>query len=612
MSKGSNKRENSRYIPGLDGLRAFAVIAVILYHLFPTVFVGGYIGVDIFFVISGFLITTLLIGEHMEHGRIALKKFWLRRARRLLPALFTTIVVVGSIIFFVRGDAMVGLGWQILGAATFSSNWIEVISGTDYFAASTSHLFMNFWSLGVEEQFYLLWPFIVLLLVAALKKPKLGMFFAVLLAVGSAGWMAYLYGHGVSASRVYYGTDTHLFGLMTGAFLAFWAARGSTVLRRLYQPFWFIRRTPRLSESIGILSLIGLGALCFTLSDQYAFTYFGGLGIASLLSAGLLVVVVGKRGVVQNICELPLLRWIGTRSYGIYLWHWPLIVIAHLLLPAVPLWLLAAPIVITTFSFAELSYWFIELPVRRYGFKATIQKAVTKRRIKTNESTTRVKRRPHTAVFPICLAIILTVSAVITAPAKTSAQLRVEAGERAVAQAKHSTPPASPPVAHSPVLLIDGPHITAIGDSVMLASSPALQTAFPGITINAEVSRSMRRGGLETIEQMKTSGQLQPTVIVALGTNGYFGAGYLDRMISELAGHTIVLVTAHGEREWTGPNNADMRAAAQTYKNVAIADWNQAIASRPDLLAEDGIHPRSAEGDAIYANCITAALQKFK
>jgi len=610
MSKGSKDHTNSRYIPGLDGLRALAVGAVLLYHLFPTVFIGGYIGVDIFFVISGFLITTLLIGERMAGGRIALRKFWLRRARRLLPALFTTIVVVSSIIFFIRGDAMVGLGRQILGAATFSSNWVEVISGTDYFAAGASHLFMNFWSLGVEEQFYLLWPFAVILIVSVVRKPRLGMLLTGLFAAASAGWMAYAYAHGASASRVYYGTDTHLFGLMIGAFLAFWSAQKGDVLRRLYQPFWFIRQRPLLSETIGVFALGGLVVSFVLLSDQYAVTYLGGLFATSILSACLLVAAVGKGGVIQKICEHPLSRYIGSRSYGIYLWHWPLIIIAHLLLPPyVPAWLLAVPVTLTTFGFAELSYRFIELPVRRNGFKAIFKKAVKKRLIQIDASTVRVRRRPHVALLPLCLAVALTIAAVLTAPTKTSAQLRIEAGERSLTK---SPVPTSPPPAPAPSIPLDGPHMSAVGDSVTVASSPALQATFPGILINAEVSRSMRRGGLETIEQMNADGQLRHTVIVALGTNGYFGTGYLERMISELPGHNIVLVTAHAEREWTAPNNAEIAAAAQKYKNVSMADWDHAIASRPDLLGEDGIHPKSAEGDTIYAQCIAAALQKFK
>jgi hypothetical protein len=241
------------YISGLDGLRALAVVAVIVFHLFPAALPGGYIGVDLFFVISGFLITTLLIAEHARSGKVRLGKFWLRRARRLLPALFVTILVIGSVIFFVRGDIAVGIGRQIFGAATFSSNWMEIAAGTDYFSSSIPHLFLNFWSLGVEEQFYLVWPVVALLIVAGIKRPKIGMVLALLFALASGGWMAYAYAHGASTTRVYYGTDTHFFGLMIGAFLAFWARvyAPNKALRRLFTPFSRLARMPVTSFVLG-------------------------------------------------------------------------------------------------------------------------------------------------------------------------------------------------------------------------------------------------------------------------------------------------------------------------------------------------------------------------
>lgn len=611
---GSQPTISSRLVPGLDGLRALAVIAVIAYHLFPTVFVGGYIGVDVFFVISGYLITTLLIAEHLEYGRINLKKFWLRRARRLLPALIVTILTISSIIFFVRGDVMVGLARQILGAATFSSNWTEIVAGTDYFTNTTSHLFMNFWSLAVEEQFYLIWPFLVILLVAVVKRPRMGMVVTALLGLASAGWMAYSFLHGASASRVYYGTDTHLFGLMTGAFLAFLASAQNKkeALRRLYQPFWFVRRMPKLAESIGIGALVGLGILFVILSDRHAFTYTGGLLLASLLGATVLVITAGKRGPLQKLFQLPLFAWIGSRSYGIYLWHWPLIVIFNLVLATMlPIWLVAFISITTTFCVAELSYRYIELPIRHHGFRVTLQKAIKKRPIAIDEATMHIRKRPHSVALAVVLGVVLTTMAVVTAPAKTSAQLRVEAGERAVAS-HQSAATSSSPLPVLPKLPVDGPHITAIGDSVMLAGSPALQAKFPGILINAEISRSMRRGGLETVQQLQASGQLRAVVIVAFGTNGYFGAGNLDTLIAQLKGHKIVLVTAHADREWTAPNNQEVETAAKKHKDVSVAEWDQVIASRPDLLAPDGIHPATAEGDALYIDCISKALDAFR
>lgn len=616
---------NHRFISGLDGLRALAVIAVIAYHLFPSAVPGGYIGVDLFFVISGFLITTLLIAEHARSGKVRLGQFWLRRARRLLPALFTTILVVGSIMFFVRGDISVGIGRQILGAATFSSNWMEIAAGTDYFNSTVPHLFLNFWSLGVEEQFYLLWPFIALLIIAGIKRPRIGMALTVLLALGSAGWMAYAYANGASATRVYYGTDTHLFGLMIGAALAFWARAHAPgqALRRLFTPFSRLVRLPVLSFLFGFGALGGWLYLAFTMSDQTSFAYFGGMALASVLSALIIVVAASGKGAFTRLFSLRPLVWAGKRSYGIYLWHWPLLVLLRLFLPSsTAVWIYPAVLVPLTFAIAALSYRFIEQPVRRRGFKATFAKAFRHKSVAVDAVTTRVHHRPHLALAPITAAIILTVSMVVTAPTKTSAQLRIEEGQKAIqhqlaAQAQVKLKPAASTKSHVATNThshapISGKKITAIGDSVMLGSAPHLQVAFPGIVIDAKISRSMRNGGLETVEKMKSAGTLRPVVIVALGTNGYYGTGLLDQMIRELKGYDIVLVTAHADRLWTQSNNDNVHAAAKKYDNVAVAEWDRAISPHPGDLADDGIHPINASGDEIYASCIKKALLKFE
>lgn len=601
------------YIPGLDGLRALAVLAVIAYHLAPHLIPGGYLGVDIFFVISGFLITTLLITEHARHGKINLRQFWLRRARRLLPALFATILVICSVVFFVRGDILVGIGQQILGAATFSSNWVEVMVGANYFSNNETHLFMNFWSLAVEEQFYLLWPFATLLLIGIIKKPKIGVLVTSLLAVASAAWMAYLFTGGASATRVYYGTDTHIFGLMIGAGLAFFsrAQNANQPLRRLSQPFWKLRRFPKTSQMLGIASLGGLTALFFALPDQSDLAYRGGLFLASILTAMVLVATVSKPGALQKIFKLKPLEWIGSRSYGIYLWHWPILVLLRYLLPYdTPWWMTPISLVVLTFTAAELSYTYLEMPIRKHGFRRILKHAAVWRRTETGVLTARAHTRPHTAVLALFLAVVLTASAVLNAPAKTSAQLRIEEGQRAVQeQAAQLAAKKAAAKKHVP---ITGNTISAVGDSVMLGSAPYLQQTFPGIAIDAVVSRSLTGGGLETLEKMKAAGTLRKNVVIALGTNGYYGTGMLERTIRELKGYNIVLVTAHADREWTAPNNNDVYVMAKKHTNVSIAEWNRMITPHPQALAMDGIHPATIEGDKIYAKCIKAALKKFE
>ncbi|MEO7060002.1 MAG: acyltransferase [Lapillicoccus sp.] len=207
-------------IEGLDGLRALAIAAVVAYHLDPTWLPGGFLGVDVFFVVSGFLITTLLVRESARPGGIAFGRFWVRRARRLLPALVVCVGVCVLVARLVHPDLLVHLGRQVVGALTFSTNWVEISAGSSYFDQTAPQLFMNMWSLAVEEQFYLVWPLVVAGLVAAALRPRVRVGMTLGVAALSTALMAWGFVAGQDPTRVYYGTDTHVMGLMLGAALA--------------------------------------------------------------------------------------------------------------------------------------------------------------------------------------------------------------------------------------------------------------------------------------------------------------------------------------------------------------------------------------------------------
>ncbi|MEV4759719.1 acyltransferase family protein [Micromonospora sp. NPDC049559] len=620
---GDDTGTTKPYLAGLDGLRAIAVTAVVLYHLFPALLPGGFVGVDVFFVISGFLITTLLLAEHARTGRVRLREFWVRRARRLLPALFLVIGVASSVALLVGGDVLVGLDRQIVGAGTFTNNWLEMAAGSDYFDATTLHVFTNFWSLAVEEQFYAVWPFVV---VGLLGLPVLawrhraGALTALLLALGSAAWMAVVF-DGANATRVHYGTDTHAVGLMLGAALAFRRDRrhatptgdpGSGPARR------------RLTQALGLLSLAALVGLMIWLPERAAVTYRGGLALASLLTAVVIVASVGQRGVLRRLLESAPLRWLGLHSYGIYLWHWPVIVLLRHALPAdVPGSTTALVAGVATLAAAAASYRHLEEPVRRLGVRAFLRRGVRKEAIVAGRSGTGWRLPAHPFLLVACALVAMTTAAVVGAPATTQAQRQVAEGQRVIAHAgpvparrpeQHpaatSTPPA--PLAPQPYHPITGSSITLVGDSVALASAGELQARFPGIYIDAKVSRSMRQGGLETIERLRSAGSLRRVLVVALGTNGAFGDGNLDRLLSEVGKERkVVFVTAHAARDWVRANNDALRAVVGRYPNVRVAEWDAAIRARPGGLASDGIHPNRV-GVAIYADCVQAALAQMK
>ncbi|HKP08368.1 MAG TPA: acyltransferase, partial [Microbacterium sp.] len=360
---------------GLDGMRAIAVLLVVAYHLFPpAVLPGGFVGVDVFFVISGFLITSLLLREQVSTGRVALGRFWQRRARRLLPALAVVVVVCSALAWVVGGDVLVDLDAQVLGAATFSYNWVSVAGGGGYFAAATPELFRNFWSLAVEEQFYVLWPLIFPLFLL-LPRTWMRTTAAFALAATSAVWMGVTVAGGGDVTRAYFGTDTHAFGLLLGVGLAFLL----TPLLRAGGLRWARSRAARnTTGATGVLALAGLIALALLPQSASTVTFPGALLGASLLGAVAIVAGVWPGSWFGRAIDARPMRWIGDRSYGIYLWHWPLLVLAvaafapDATVATAPIWI-GLGVLGATAAASALSFRYIETPVRRHGFRASVR-----------------------------------------------------------------------------------------------------------------------------------------------------------------------------------------------------------------------------------------------
>lgn len=594
---------------GLDGLRAIAVLLVMIYHFFPTFSPGGFIGVDMFFVLSGFLITALLLRERAATGRIALGRFWQRRARRLLPALAAVVLLCSSVAALIGGDVLVGIGRQVLGAFTFSYNWLAVAGGSDYFESTTLELFRNLWSLSVEEQFYLLWP---LLFLAVLWIPRARMRVAVLLAgaLASAGWMWFLTAHGADATRVYYGTDTHSFGLLLGAALAMHLHRREDATPGALPARGRVRRAlDRHHALIGTAAVLGLLAAAWFLRETGNSTFRWGLPLVSVFGA-LAIWAAVRGGRWGRALDSAPLRYIGERSYGLYLWHWPVLV---LLLAANPSALgsgfpepsVALIALLLTFLLAGLSYRFMELPIRRHGIRPFL------RRIAAGLRGSAL--RPRIAALGAgVLAVALlggTTTAILIAPDRSSAQLFIERGAHSLQEATPPVAEAAPPGPAED--LTDGNRISAIGDSVMLAAAPALQVEFPGIAVDAAVSRSLRMG-LEIIREQAAAGTLRPVVVVGLGTNGPITRDQLDELRTAIGpDRELLLVDASAPRAWIPEVNQTLREFTGGNPRVGLADWSGAIEPRAgELLARDRIHPGDA-GGALYAQTVHATLERM-
>ncbi|MFH8252119.1 acyltransferase family protein [Microbacterium sp. B2969] len=589
---------------GLDGLRAIAVVLVVAYHLFPGSWIrGGFIGVDVFFVISGFLITALLLREQDAFARVDLAAFWRRRARRLLPALGLVVTVCATTAWVVGGDLLVRLGEQVRGAATFSYNWTSIAGGTGYFADATPELFRNVWSLAVEEQFYVLWP-LVFPLFLLLPRSRWRAGAAVGLGALSAGWMTVLVATGTDVTRAYFGTDTHAFGILLGVALAFLLQRPLAA-----PPEWMLR--PRVRAATGAAGAGAVGGIVLLTTvpaGQSAATFPGVLLAASILTAVAIVGSVWPRSALGPALDRQPLTWIGARSYGIYLWHWPLLVLVVAAtgstVAATP-WPLGLGVLGLTLAVSEISYRVLEMPIRRRGFRATA------RGLGRRLTGTPVARLRAIVAVAVAAAMLGGTSAAIAAaPETTSGETAVQAGIDALHDAKPAPTPvvalsaASPAPSPTPVT---GSEVSAIGDSVMLASAPALLERYPGIQIDAAVSRSTWAGpGI--LQALADSGQLRAYVVIGLGTNGPVDEGSLERM-AQIAGpdRHIVLVNAFAPRDWIAGVNADLTAFAAAHPGTAVADWSGAIAGRTGLLAGDHIHP-GEPGGRVYADAVAQAV----
>lgn len=592
-----------RQLPGLDGLRGLAVLAVVLFHLDPRWLPGGFLGVDMFFVLSGFLITTLLVREHRWTGAIDLRTFWVRRARRLLPALLVMVPIATVASAVVERDLLVGIGRQTLGALTFSTNWIEIAAGSDYFHGTSPQLLMNLWSLAVEEQFYLVWPVVALVLLTRTRSWRVRIGVAVATGALSALLMATLLDP-AAPTRVYYGTDTHLIGLMLGVALALaWAAPHRAWSR---SPTWQRARPWLVPAAGGILAV-----LLITLDESRPVTFRGGIVLASLTTAVLVLAVISAPGPLRQLLRVPALVWLGVRSYGIYLWHWPVILILDQLWPTTSgslTYVLSRILaVIVTLAAAHVSFRYVEAPMRRDGLRATARAGYAR--------VVALPQRARRATFA-ALVVTLTVWAVVvvTAPDTTSTQRLL------VANADAATAVASEPSVVGEVAALTeqqrqagftmpiGDEIDVFGDSLVVGSVPALQYWLPGIRIDAESNRHWSDG----LAQVQGRGSdVRRAVVLAFGTNAGFDAAAVDDLIGLLGpDRMIVLVNEYGRFSRIDADNAALAEVAAAHPNVIVADWHGAVSGTSGELQPDGIHP-SLTGQHLYTTTIRAALAEL-
>jgi peptidoglycan/LPS O-acetylase OafA/YrhL len=642
-------------MPGLDGLRALAVIAVLLYHGGLTWIPGGFLGVEVFFVLSGYLITALLLAEWRAHGSVALKAFWLGRARRLLPALYLVLVVtLAYAVVFLPGE-VAGLRGDVFAALGYVTNWYLIFGHESYFEAiGRPSLLKHLWSLAVEEQFYLLWPLVVAIALsvgATRWRRRRVLALALAGAAASALLMALLYRPEMDPSRLYFGTDTRATGLLVGAALALvwapWRAalapRFQSVQRRSRLRRRWGWTAPRLLDVAGLVALGGLTLLCLRLGEFQPSLYRGGLATVALFTA---VVIMASAHPYSRLGSGLLgcwpLRWIGVRSYGIYLWHWPIFMVTRPGLD-VPLdgWPLLALRFGLTLVLADLSYRYVETPVR----KGALGKAWRKLRESQGLQRRRLTVLWAGATVPlVALCAALGVATSQAEPQEPPSYLRAEAAlhtettsRKAVAEEK-MTPETAPPesdkltitrraVAKAEVQEAGesaagkkkkvpagveaavGP-VSAVGDSVMLGAAEELGKTVPNLaTIDAAVG-FQAADAVAVLAARRDAGELGEVVVVHIGSNGIYTAEQFDQTMRVLVGvRRVVFVNVNVPRAWEQPNNEVIAEGVARYPDRAVlADWYSASEGHPEYFVEDGVHLQ-IEGQKVYAHLISEQVK---
>jgi peptidoglycan/LPS O-acetylase OafA/YrhL len=584
------------YLPALDGLRAIAVIAVLLYHAELGWWRGGFLGVDVFFVLSGYLITCVLLDDRLKTGRIGLARFWLRRARRLLPALLVmlTATCIYTVVFLPHEAAK--LRDDIVSALMYVMNWHLIFQDQPYFdTIGRAPFLQHLWSLAVEEQFYLLWP---LLLTGGLvlfrgRRERLAVAI-VSLAAFSALLMAVIYSPGGDPSRVYFGTDTHASGLLIGAALA-----------AVWPPWRLSTKTgPRAPLALEAGGLIGLALLlwCFlNVSEFDTALYRGGYLMIAIVTACVIAVVVHpSTRLASGLLSFGLLRWIGQRSYGIYLWHWPVYLVTRpdLDVPIRGIPLLVVRVAITV-ALAAASYRFVEMPIRNGALSRSI--ATLRRNVRRDGR--RVTKRLGLAGAGLAgCTVLLGVGLAAAEPAEPPPGFPTRAARIPITTTT-TTPATSTTLPPAP-----GGRVTAVGDSVMLGAQPTMvQILGDRLQMDASVSRHTPEA-IDVIRTLHAAWQLGDEFVLHLGTNGPITDAQFDEIMQLLGGvKRVVVVNTKVARAWESQVNDTLGRGVPRYPNAVLFDWHAAASEHPEYLVSDGVHLSTA-GARYYSLVISSKV----
>ncbi|WP_122071822.1 acyltransferase family protein [Enterococcus faecium] len=541
--------KNSRYITGFDGLRSLAVVGVIFYHLLPTSMKGGYLGVPIFFVVSGYLITDLLRQEWEQNGKINIWQFYVRRMKRLYPALVFMLVTASAYITLFQRGLLNNLRGVVVSSLLYVNNWWQINNGLSYFDRFANESpFTHIWSLAVEGQNYLVWPILFVLLMVFVRKRK-WIFYTVLgTSFLSAILMMILYTPGGDPTRVYYGTDTRLFSIWLGSALAFvWP---STRLKK---------NIPKQAKNIlniaGGISLLALILCFFFLDDHYNFIYYGGMLLVSLLCVVLVAVTAHPGASLNRWLTNPVFTWIGKRSYGIYLYQFPVMIFYEAKVTDIADHVLLHTLVEITLILiiSELSYRYVERPLARFDYGRTFQ-------VMKGWFSKPIISKSKPWVVPGTLLVAIALVGFVTAP-----------------------------------------------KNAVTADQKQLQAKYPKVVVDGDVGRQLY-ASVPYIEKLKEQDLLKDTVLIGLGTNGSFSEAQFDSVMDAIGDRKVYWVNVRvPTKRWQNDVNAMLEQMTKKYDNMTLIDWYSYSNDHSDWFYDDQVHP-NPEGMTHYIHLVSEAL----
>jgi len=570
-----------QYIPAIDGLRAVAVIAVMFYHLGFSWIPGGFLGVDLFFVISGYVITRLLLDSIAQSDGLDLRGFYIARARRLLPALLFMLISTTIAIGIWAPDTIKRLLTDTPFSLSGTMNWWLVAHHQDYFESiGRPPLLQHTWSLAVEAQFYLVWPLILYFILKQFGKKHIPL---ASLAIAAASGITLLFvsfsldaSNASKVSHVYFGTDTHSIGLFLGAALAVsWIPQNFTkTVSKKAQDF---------IDGVGFIGFIGILAAFLFIDETQPTLYKIAFPLAGLCGAAIIMSVVHPASRFAPVLQNPVFLWIGERSYSIYLWHW---VIFQVTRPSVDLagkeWALYALRILIVLALSDISLRYVELPIRR---------GVIQYWLKGLKYRTKKERTQQTRTFSVITAVVLLLAAVVSVRA-----IGIANEQRQKLEASLTSKPAAISEAATGGLWVTG-------DSVILGIRAKLGETHPISVMNARIGRQAPEL-LSVILHDKSQASGAP-VILDLGNNNALTREQTVAIFEAVKDQPqIIVVNTAVPRPWREGNNALINEIASQYPRVTIIDWNSISEGHPEYFAPDGVHLVPAGVDVYVAEII--------